>query len=132
MAQYQHLRIYNKAFDILKDLYERVPKFGKQYKYLLGGKLIESNIKIIELIILANSEKDKEKRQALIEKICLASEILLLNLRVANELRQFGNQRSYLYLSELATDLIRQAEGWKKYNPQNGELEGSSSITGTA
>ena len=64
MAQYSHLPIYNKAFSILRELYQRVPKFGKQYKYFLGGKMIENSIEIIKLIIKANSERDKGKRKS--------------------------------------------------------------------
>lgn len=36
--------IYNKAFTILRELYQRTPKFGKQYKYFLGGKMIENDL----------------------------------------------------------------------------------------
>lgn len=119
MAQYSHLPIYNKAFALLREFYLRVPKFGKQYKYFLGGKLIENNIDIIKLIIKANSEKDKEKRTVMIENVCLTTEMLITHLRIANELKQLGEQKSYLYLCEMAVDLSKQAEGWKKYSPQN-------------
>jgi hypothetical protein len=117
MAQYSHLPIYNKAFAILREFYQRVPKFGKQYKYFLGGKLIEHSIDIIKLIIKANSERDSERRTELIEHLCLTIEMLITEIRIANELRQLGGQTSYLYLSEMAVDLSKQAEGWKKYIP---------------
>ena len=42
MAQYSHLPIYNTAFSLLREMYERIPKFGKQYKYLLGGEITEN------------------------------------------------------------------------------------------
>lgn len=95
----------------------RVPKFGKQYKYFLGGKLIENSIEIIKIIIKANSERDKEKRQAQLEQLCLTIETLIVHLRIANELRQLGGQKSYLFLSEMMVDLSKQAEGWRKYSP---------------
>ena len=119
MAQYSHLPIYNKAFVVLRELYIRVPKFGKQYKYFLGGKLIENAIEIIKLIIKANSERDKERRQAIIEHLCLTIEMLITHLRIANELKQLGGQKSYLFLCEMTVELSKQAEGWKKYVPQN-------------
>lgn len=119
MAQYSHLPIYNKAFAILREFYQRVPRFGKQYKYMLGGELIKLSIEIIKIIIRANSERDSEKRTALIEHLCLTIEMLITELRVANELRQLGGQKSYLFLCELIVDLSKQAEGWKKYTPQS-------------
>ena len=97
----------------------RVPKFGRQYKYFLGGKLVENNIEIIKLIIKANSERDKEKRQAQLEQLCLTIETMITHLRIANELRQLGGQRPYLFLCEMIVDLSKQAEGWKKYVPRN-------------
>ena len=119
MAQYSHLPIYNKAFSLLREMYMRVPKFGRQYKYFLGGKLVENNIEIIRLIIKANSERDKEKRQAQLEQLCLTIETMTTHLRIANELRQLGGQRPYLFLCEMIVDLSKQAEGWKKYVPRN-------------
>ena len=118
MAQYSHLPIYNKAYGILREFYVRVPKFGKQYKYFLGGDLIKYSIEIIKIIIKANSERDKKRRTELIEYLCLTIEMLITQLRIANELRQLGGQKSYLYLSELFVDLSKQAEGWKKYTPE--------------
>ena len=119
MAHYEHLPIYNRAFAVLREFNIRVPKFGKQYKYFLGGELIRCSIETIKLIIKANSERDKERRIALMEQLCLTIETLITQLRIANELRQLGGQKSYLYLCELAVDLSKQAEGWKKYTPQN-------------
>ena len=118
MAQYSHLPIYNKAYGILREFYVRVPKFGKQYKYFLGNDLIKYAVEIIKIIIKANSERDKKRRTELIEYLCLTTEMLITQLRIANELRQLGGQKSYLYLSELVVDLSKQAEGWKKYTPE--------------
>jgi len=96
MAQYSHLPIYNKAFTILRELYDRTPKFSKQYKYFLGGKLIENAIDIIKIIIKANGEKDREKRKYLLDNLCVTIELLITHLRIANELKQWGGQKSYL------------------------------------
>lgn len=119
MARYSHLPIYNRALTILNEFYQRVPKFNKQYKYFLGGKLIELSCKIIELIIRANSEEEIDTRIDVIRRLCLTINMLIVHIRIANEVRQLGGQKSYLYLSELAVDLSKQAEGWKKYIPQN-------------
>jgi len=50
MSIYSQLPIYNDTFFLLKDLYERVPKFGKQYKYMLGEKMLGCCINILVLI----------------------------------------------------------------------------------
>jgi hypothetical protein len=114
VAYYSHLPIYNTAFGLLKDLYERVPKFGKQYKYLLGGELIKANIGIIRLILETNNTKDASRRKKLLEEMIWLSESIIILLRISSELKQLGGEKSYLYLSEKSVALSKQAEGWRK------------------
>jgi hypothetical protein len=115
MSQYSNLPIYNTTVSCLKDFYQRVPKFSKQYKYLLGGKLIEYNIKIISLIFVISNSKDKEKRVSLVDEIIKNINLLIIHTRICNELKQFGKDSSYLYISENLVDICNQAEKWKKY-----------------
>jgi hypothetical protein len=121
MAHYVHLRIYTQAFAVLKEMYQRIPKFEKQYKYFLGERMMEDCVSIIKSIIRANGLREKEPRQREIENLCLEIEMLITDLRIANELRQWRGEKQYLYLSEMAVDLAKQAESWKKYVPQNAK-----------
>jgi hypothetical protein len=66
VAQYNHLPIYNTAFVLLREFYERVPKFGKQYKYLLGERIIGANIEGIRLILEINNARELPKRRELL------------------------------------------------------------------
>lgn len=114
MAYYSHLRIYNSAFELLHEFYLRVPKFNKQYKYLLGSEIIKSNLSTIKLIIEINNETNLEKRQNLFKELIWSAESIIILIRIANELKQFGPEKSYLYIMEKAVNLSKQAEGWKK------------------
>ncbi|HNV97319.1 MAG TPA: hypothetical protein PKL13_03305 [bacterium] len=114
MAYYSHLHIYNTAFELLHELYLRIPKFSKQYKYLLGSEIIKSNLSVIKLIIEINNEKDLEKRQGLFKELIWSIESIIILIRIANELKQFGAEKGYLYIMERAVNLSKQAEGWKK------------------
>ncbi|HPS21524.1 MAG TPA: hypothetical protein PLO44_01830 [Candidatus Paceibacterota bacterium] len=114
MAQYSHLPIYNTAFSLLREMYERIPKFGKQYKYLLGGEIIKSNIEIIRLILEINNNRELKIRKELLDNLIWLSESIIINLRIANELKQLGGEKSYLYLVEKSVALSKQAEGWRK------------------
>jgi|WetSurMetagenome_2_1015567.scaffolds.fasta_scaffold184261_2 hypothetical protein len=114
MSQYLHLPIYNVAFEFLKELQMRVPKFAKQYKYFLGGKLIELNIDIIRLIIEANNHRDMSARAMELARLSEKIELLILHTRIAEELEQWGNKKGYLFLVEKLADLSKQAEGWRK------------------
>jgi hypothetical protein len=112
MSKYNHLPIYNVAFDLLKELHIRVPKLNKQYKYTLGSSLISANIECIRLIVFANNKPTTERKEILSELIWKAEEIIIL-LRVAEELKLFSSIKDYLLLVENVTNLARQAEGWR-------------------
>lgn len=118
MSQYLHLPIYNTAFDFLKELYIRIPKFDKQYKYLLGEKLTEAMVEIIALIIQANNERGSN-RVAVLETLLKKVETLTLYCRIAEELHQWGGTKKYMFLAEKLDNLGRQAEGWKKSSIKN-------------
>lgn len=114
MAQYTHLPIYNTAFTLLREFYERVPKFSKQYKYLLGERLLAATIEAIHLILEANSTRDPARRAALLARLVWQAESIIIHLRIANELKQWGGEKAYLHLLPQAVALSKQAEGWKK------------------
>jgi hypothetical protein len=114
MAQYAHLPIYNVAFDLLKELYQRVPKFARQYKYTLGERLLSANIEVIHLILETNNTRDKAERRDLLGRLLWQVESIIIHIRIANELKQWGGEKIYLFLLEQSVGLSRQAEGWKK------------------
>jgi hypothetical protein len=115
MSQYSQLPIYNSVFLLLKDLYERVPKFAKQYKYLLGEKMLDCCVSNILLITQISEEKENEKRIILISKIAYNTNNLLTYTRIANELNQFGKESVYFFLSEKILNILDQTENWKKF-----------------
>lgn len=114
MAQYSHLPIYNLAYEVLKEFYLRVPKFSKQYKYVLGERLTTATIEVIRLILETNNTHDKVKRQVLLEELVWQAESIIIHLRIANELKQLGGEKSYFFLLEKVVGLSKQAEGWRK------------------
>jgi len=115
MSIYSQLPIYNNIFFLLKDLYVRVPKFSKQYKYLLGEKMLECCVDAIFLITQISNEKDNEKRIIYVSEIYNNINILLIYIRIGNELNQLGGENSYFYLAEKILDILNQTENWKKF-----------------
>ena len=115
MSNYSKLPIYNSILLLLKDLYERVPKFSKQYKYILGEKMLDCCTKTIILINQISEERDYEKRIVYLSKISENINILLVYIRLANELNQLGKENVYFFLSEKVLDILNQTENWKKF-----------------
>lgn len=114
MSSYSQLPIYNSIFLLLKDLYERVPKFGKQYKYLLGEKMLGCCIDSIVLIGRISERKDNGERAVHVSRIRENMDRLLVYARLADELNQLGKEGSYFFLSEKIVDILDQTENWKK------------------
>lgn len=115
MSNYSQLPIYNSVFFLLKDLYERVPKFSKQYKYILGEKMLDCCIETILLITQISEEKENEKRLVYISNIVEKMNKLLIYTRIANELNQLGKESAYFFLAEKILDIVNQTENWKKF-----------------
>ena len=111
MARYEHLPIYKKAMDLTIYFEKIVRNFSRYHKYTLGSELREKSREIVELIIKANSTKERlplllEMRQRL--------EGLKVLIRICKEVKGFHNFNSFVYSSNLVVDLSRQNEGWIK------------------
>ncbi len=59
MAQYEHLPIYKKAFELSLFLENEVKNFSRYHKYTLGSELRDKSRRAAILIIRANSRTDK-------------------------------------------------------------------------
>jgi hypothetical protein len=114
MSRYSHLPIYVEAQRILLEFYNRIPKFDKQYKYFLGGRIIEKQTDVVALIIKANNTKDPKSRIKLIESASRLSTDILIYLRISNELKQFKTEKRCMLVSSLSVEIIKQLDGWKK------------------
>lgn len=115
MSRYSHLPIYVESQKILLEFYNRIPKFHKQYKYFLGGKLIEYSTNIVALIMEINNSRDKEERAILSYQLEKNLDMLLVYTRIAYDLKQIKSDDAYMFLSEKIINVLKQNEGWKKY-----------------
>lgn len=130
MSIYSELPVYNSIFSLLKDLYKRVPNFSKQYKYLLGEKMLACLTESIILLGRISDVKDNEKRIAYVTEIHDFMNRPLMYTRVANELHLLGGGNAYFYLSEKVLDILNQTENWKKFLQKKKYSRNSSSEDG--
>jgi hypothetical protein len=59
MAQYEHLPVFKKSYDLLLTIYQSVGMFGKEFKYTIGEKLKNEALELIVCIYKANSRVNK-------------------------------------------------------------------------
>ena len=109
MAQYEHLAIYRKAFDLSIYLENTVRNFSKYHKYTLGSDLRDISRKIVRLIIRANSERDKIST---LEEVRVEIEELKVTARICKEVKAFKNFNSFKYMMSQCISLGKQCEGW--------------------
>lgn len=111
MAQYEHLPIYRKAFEMVLYFENIVRRFSRYHKYTLGTDLRNQSREAVALIVRANSRADRlETLIALRETL----EQLKLTIRICKEVEAFHNFNSFEVAINQVIDVSRQNEGWIK------------------
>lgn len=111
MAQYEHLPIYRKAFDVAVYVEDMVKGFSRYHKYTLGTEMRDLSRALMRLIVAANSQKD---RVATLEKLRDTIEEMKVVVRIGKEVKAFRSFKSFMFLMEQIVSLGRQCEGWIK------------------
>ena len=128
MAQYEHLPIYKKAYDLTVYFENLVRNFSRYHKYSVGAELRQLSREVLRLIRRANDAEDKapallENRERL--------EDLKTTVRLCKDLKAFQNFNSFQYSINEVVGLCRQNEGWLKATLQkSGRPESSPRATG--
>jgi hypothetical protein len=123
MAQYEHLPIYKKAFDLTVYFEKIVRNFSRYHKYSLGTELRQLSHEVVRQIVRANNATEKASH---LEKLRELLEDLKITLRIAKEEKAFANFDSFHYSVNQVVDLCRQNEGWLKSAKTSGRPESLS------
>lgn len=108
MAQYQHLPIYKKTYDVLLRTMTATKSFPREYKYTLGQKIKDELIELVVLIYRANSAKDKPYHiQMILERV----QAIQLMIRLSHDMK-IMSRGNYAALAEMTDGLAKQAQGW--------------------
>ncbi len=111
MARYEHLPIYRDALALAVHIEKVVAGFSRYHKYTLGTELRNSSRACVSLIVEANHQRKKvEKLQELRRRL----DDLLLQMRIAKEVKAFKSFNAYQHCIELTAKVCRQNEGWLK------------------
>jgi hypothetical protein len=111
MARYEHLPIYKKAMDVAVHFEKVVAGFSRYHKYTLGTELRNKSREIVNLIVRANSAKDK---LPLLLDLRERIEELVILVRLCKEIKAFKSFKSFQFAVEEINMVSRQNEGWIK------------------
>jgi hypothetical protein len=115
MAQFEHLPIYKRSYDLCLYLEQVVRGFSRYHKYLLGAELREGARRVLKLIVRANARRDKapvllEVREEL--------EALKVILRLCQDAKAFPNFKAFEHAIGQVVEIAKQNEGWLKSQGQ--------------
>ena len=85
MAQYDHLPVFKKNYDLLLVVFQSVTNFEKEYKYTIGENLKKETLEIIVIIYQANSRVEKS---GMIIQAKEHLELARLYIRISKDLKQ--------------------------------------------
>ncbi len=118
MAQYNHLPVFQRAYQLALEVHQAISQFPREHKYALGQKLKDLASELLDLIVEANSREDKADT---LGQAVLKLEQFRIHVRLAFDLRVLGMKR-YEAFSRAAEDLSKQLSGWLQWS-RSGSLK---------
>lgn len=115
MAKYDHTPIFQKSYILTVHIYRASSNFKREYKYTLGEKLKNLCNEMLDLVVEANSAKDKPQ---FIEKLDKKLETLRIHLRLAFDLKAISSGQLEV-LNKQINEIGRQIGGWQKWAMKN-------------
>ncbi|MFH1631598.1 MAG: four helix bundle protein [bacterium] len=104
--------VFQLTFDILKDFHVIRLKFPKTEKYSLGGKIEETLLSTLILILEAGYAKRQFKTTS-IERAMLKTDLTKVLIRLAWEIDAL-KEKQYLALQERLQRISQMLGGWKR------------------
>jgi len=107
--------IFQKVYDLYKELYLAQMKFPKVHKHTLGQRLDNTTLDLFELLILAS--RRQSERSILLDKANAKLDSLKLLLRLAKDVKCINNNK-YLQLESNLQEIGKMLGGWIKHTKQ--------------
>ena len=107
------LIIFQKLYELFVYTHKTVARFPKSQRFLLSNQLLQTNIEMIRLTIVANSKPDRQEEQ---KQISLQLDLFRIYVRLAKDVN-FLSIKKYERLSKLINEIGKLLNGWTKSNP---------------
>jgi ribosomal protein S18 len=111
MPKTEGIAIFKKIYDLDLLVYQYVRLFPRSDKFVLGERIEHASIDLLEGVISAN--QNKEKQSSFVE-VSVKLDILRIFIRLSKDLRLL-DLKKYEALSTYITEIGRMLGGWIKY-----------------
>ena len=98
MARSEHLIIFQKVYDLIKEVYRDCNNFPKSQRFILGQRIENTAVNILEGIIIANSE---EKKLTFLSNVSVEIEKMRIFLRLSKDLAFLSFKRYEVLTAKL-------------------------------
>jgi hypothetical protein len=112
MARYLHLPVFQDTYDLNLEIHNRVDNFPRIHRYSIGEKIKNIGFELLDVIIEANSKKDKSLHLEKAEKIL---EKLRIYVRLCFDLKIMGG-KGFEFLIRKMDGIGRQLNKWKEWS----------------
>lgn len=106
------LPVFQRSYDVYKEIYRAVKQFPKGDRYSLGGECKRASLDIIGSVVAAARDRN-ERRAAAIDNAIGATELFKVHVRLARETECLNEQR-YLSIQQKLQEIGRMLGGWKR------------------
>jgi len=111
MAQNQHLPIYTSVYIFVREIYRIKFKLPRTLRYDLGQAWVESGLKILKWVVLANRSSSKERY---LLRLLLETEVQWTYLRLLLDFRGLS-AGEFKVVSERLSEIEKQAQAWLRW-----------------
>jgi len=102
MTNYNNLVLFQKIYDLILWIYPRINKFPKNQRFVLGQRVENTLIRLMELSIEISSGAYNNKY--VIKKMSVELDKLRILIRLSRDL-YFFNKKRYLFVSEKINEI---------------------------
>jgi hypothetical protein len=106
----EELTAITKAYDLVREITQRVAKFPRDHKFILGDRMLSNGYDVLDLLIEA---KYTQAKRGMLERANLRLEQMRFQLRLAHDMKLMST-RQYEVGSRLVDEVGRLVGGWAR------------------
>ncbi|MDP2586059.1 MAG: diversity-generating retroelement protein Avd, partial [Candidatus Levybacteria bacterium] len=104
------LIVFQKLYDLYLYTHKTVGKFPKNQRFLLSSYLLQANMEMIKLTIIANNKRDRINEQ---DQISLNLDLFRICVRITRDVN-FISINQYGHFTERISEIGKLLTSWKK------------------
>jgi hypothetical protein len=106
----EELVAITKAYDLVREMTQRVGKFSRESRFILGDRILNNVYDVLDLLIEAKYTREK---WSILERANIKLEQIRFQVRLAHDERQISTHE-YEVAARLVDEVGRLVGGWRK------------------